>query len=129
MNLLREIAPDLPGIEQLRIMLETGQRPGMAETLDIRRVSWGPRRLRRLLDDARALSRLPPQQKTGHGARNHADQAVMGGDGAGGEKREGREGAGCHRFWRRAQGALTTTLTGRNVPSSAVFVGVYPIVY
>ncbi len=38
MNLLCEIGPDLPGIEQLRIMKETGRRPGMAETLDIRLV-------------------------------------------------------------------------------------------
>ncbi len=35
MNLLHEIGPDLPGIEQLRIMKATGKRPGMAETLDI----------------------------------------------------------------------------------------------
>ncbi len=35
MNLLDEIGPDLPGIEQLRRMMETGRRAGMAETLDI----------------------------------------------------------------------------------------------
>lgn len=35
MNLLNEIGPDLPGIEQLRRMMETDKRPGVAETLDI----------------------------------------------------------------------------------------------
>ena len=35
MNLLRDIGADLPGIEQLRVMMRTGKRPGMAETLDI----------------------------------------------------------------------------------------------
>ena len=35
MNLLDEIGPDLPGIEQLRRMMETGRRAGMADTLDI----------------------------------------------------------------------------------------------
>jgi uncharacterized protein (TIGR00369 family) len=38
MNLLHDIGPDLPGIEQLRIMKESGRRPGMAETLDLRLV-------------------------------------------------------------------------------------------
>ena len=35
MNLLDEIEPDLPGIEQLRRMMETDKRPDMAEKLDI----------------------------------------------------------------------------------------------
>lgn len=38
MNLLHEIRPDLSGIEQPRRMVETDQRPGMAETLGIQLV-------------------------------------------------------------------------------------------
>ncbi|MBV9654714.1 MAG: PaaI family thioesterase [Acetobacteraceae bacterium] len=41
MNLLGEIAPGLPGMEQLRMLLQSGKRPGMAETLDIRLAEVG----------------------------------------------------------------------------------------
>jgi uncharacterized protein (TIGR00369 family) len=51
MNLLHEIGPDLPGIEQLWILMETGKRPGMAETLDIRLVE---------VDDGRAVFEATP---------------------------------------------------------------------
>jgi uncharacterized protein (TIGR00369 family) len=51
MNLLREIGPDLSGIEQLRIMRETAKRPGMAETLDIRLVE---------VDEGRAVFEATP---------------------------------------------------------------------
>lgn len=36
MNLLEEVAPNKSGLEQLRILLQSGRRPGMADTLDIR---------------------------------------------------------------------------------------------
>lgn len=38
MNLLHEIGPQLTGIEQLQVMLETDRRPGLGDTLDIRLV-------------------------------------------------------------------------------------------
>lgn len=34
MNLVQELAPDLPGIEQLRLLMRSGRRPPIAETLD-----------------------------------------------------------------------------------------------
>jgi len=36
MSLLEDIGEHLSGIEQLRVMLQEGRRPGIAETLDIR---------------------------------------------------------------------------------------------
>lgn len=39
MNLLHEIGPQLTGLEQLQVMLETDRRPGLGDTLDIRLVA------------------------------------------------------------------------------------------
>jgi len=36
MNLLKDIGEHLTGLEQLRVMMETDRRPGIAQTLDIR---------------------------------------------------------------------------------------------
>lgn len=41
MNLVQELAPDLPGIEQLRLLMRTGRRPPIAETLDFDLVEVG----------------------------------------------------------------------------------------
>lgn len=41
MNLVQELAPDLPGIEQLRLLIRTGRRPPIAETLDFDLVEVG----------------------------------------------------------------------------------------
>lgn len=41
MNLLHEIGPQLSGLEQLQVMLETDRRPGIGDTLDIRLVEAG----------------------------------------------------------------------------------------
>lgn len=41
MNLVQELAPDLPGIEQLRMLMRTGRRPPIAETLDFDLVEVG----------------------------------------------------------------------------------------
>lgn len=41
MNLVQQLAPDLPGIEQLRLLMRTGRRPPIAETLDFDLVEVG----------------------------------------------------------------------------------------
>lgn len=41
MNLVQELAPALPGIEQLRLLMRTGRRPPIAETLDFDLVEVG----------------------------------------------------------------------------------------
>ncbi len=41
MNLVQELAPDLPGIEQLRLLMRTDRRPPIAETLDFDLVEVG----------------------------------------------------------------------------------------
>ena len=41
MNLLHEIGPQLSGLEQLQVMLETDRRPGIGDTLDIRLTEAG----------------------------------------------------------------------------------------
>lgn len=41
-NLVQEIGPDLPGLEQLRIMMERDLRPGMGTTLGIRLTGVNP---------------------------------------------------------------------------------------
>jgi uncharacterized protein (TIGR00369 family) len=41
MNLVQELAPDLPGIEQLRLLMRSGRRPPIAETLDFDLVEVG----------------------------------------------------------------------------------------
>jgi uncharacterized protein (TIGR00369 family) len=40
-NLSQEVAPNLPGIEQLRMLMATGRRPPIAETLDFDLVELG----------------------------------------------------------------------------------------